>query len=434
MEAAFATCNPSTAQGLVFSCTDGPEIPPIVTDLASEDVTAWFTSHPDGRAPAIKILSLYVDDGFIPPIWKEVPFTREVLEHATWTPQDYCDLALSRAGGCAALLDEPWRFTHQTPFDFHGPFCSLVLSRRGVVVKGVYIYDHPDFEPTRILKVEHIMSGWRGSGMQIISLPQAILKAQIMSTTQQLTEVADAVENIELSLVNEYHDRSPQSYSASSRKVQRCGATLVELERRSRFSEHLMVSIEAVTAKAREGTVPWPPLHSIRGPIAAQRYEFETLPRRMDNARNTISSLVQQQNERMNFDTAESTRRIAEATLSESASMRTIAILTMVFLPGTAVASFFSMAMFNWSADSGSDLASRWLWIYFVVAVPLTCAVLGVWMVYSRRMSRRVLRNLVGANTDATPLRDGWQQSPGVVERPEDVEMQTVEPNGKAVG
>ena len=105
---------------------------------------------------------------------------------------------------------------------------------------------------------------------------------------------------------------------------------------------------------------------------------------------------------RANMEIAESSRRIAEATMSDSASMKTIAILTMVFLPGTAVASFFSMTMFNWGASSGQDVVTRWLWIYFVAAVPLTAIVLAIWWICARRREkdlrrRNARRSSVGA-------------------------------------
>lgn len=41
---------------------------------------------------------------------------------------------------------------------------------------------------------------------------------------------------------------------------------------------------------------------------------------------------------RANLEIAQTSRQIAEATMRDSAAMRTIAILTMIFLPGTAVA------------------------------------------------------------------------------------------------
>lgn len=53
--------------------------------------------------------------------------------------------------------------------------------------------------------------------------------------------------------------------------------------------------------------------------------------------------------------------------------MKTIAILTLTFLPGTAVASVFSMnGMFNWSPGPGGSIASPYLYVFFVVTVPLT--------------------------------------------------------------
>ena len=74
--------------------------------------------------------------------------------------------------------------------------------------------------------------------------------------------------------------------------------------------------------------------------------------------------------------------------MADSASMKSIAVLTMVFLPGTAVASFFSMSLFNWSSDGEKGLSSRWLWVFFVVAVPLTIAVLVLWYVWVRRVTQ----------------------------------------------
>ena len=58
-----------------------------------------------------------------------------------------------------------------------------------------------------------------------------------------------------------------------------------------------------------------------------------------------IFNLIVQRDMRLNLqmahtslEIAETSRRIAEASMKDSASMKTIAILTMVFLPGTAVA------------------------------------------------------------------------------------------------
>ena len=51
----------------------------------------------------------------------------------------------------------------------------------------------------------------------------------------------------------------------------------------------------------------------------------------------------------LNVKLAKATAQMAEETRQDSAAMKTIAVLTLTFLPGTAVATVFSMNdMFNW--------------------------------------------------------------------------------------
>ncbi|WPG98670.1 Hypothetical protein R9X50_00146300 [Acrodontium crateriforme] len=421
----YSEGNPTDIHGIDVNCTDGGG-PTVTTNLHSSEVAKWFASHPPDGDATLRILGQYMPkrtdspdetsasySGWQPPpLSRSIGFTEETTKHAFWNPNVYRDLAQSRAGGAAAMLDEPFRFMLQTPYDAEGPFCSMALSKHGHVVKGIFIYDDRIFEPTRILQGERIQSGWRSEGMQVISLPQAVVKAQSAWVSARLSGVTATIAGIERLLVEPLMPgHSGRDYASLSRALQACGATLIDLERRSRFETQVLDAIETVTQKSRYGQVPWPSLAPLRASIIARRYEFEVLPRRIENARMTIGNLVQQHNDLMNFETAESSRRIAEATLSESASMKAIAVMTMIFLPGTAVASFFSMAMFDWNANDGSELASKWLWIYFVIAIPLTGLVLMVWWVFSKRMAKGVMREfkrreLHRVQTDLTPYLD----------------------------
>ncbi|KAL8284662.1 hypothetical protein RB600_000602 [Gaeumannomyces tritici] len=67
---------------------------------------------------------------------------------------------------------------------------------------------------------------------------------------------------------------------------------------------------------------------------------------------------------------------IAFGTKRDSQHMRSIALLTMVFLPGTFLASVFSMSFFDWK---GGASVSEYIWIYFVIAIFLTLVIIGVW-------------------------------------------------------
>ncbi|KAI6762446.1 hypothetical protein HG530_008426 [Fusarium avenaceum] len=63
---------------------------------------------------------------------------------------------------------------------------------------------------------------------------------------------------------------------------------------------------------------------------------------------------------------------IALATSQDSRHMRSIALVTMVFLPGTFFASVFSMGFFDFKGSSGSVIVSRLFWLYVVLAVGFT--------------------------------------------------------------
>ena len=68
---------------------------------------------------------------------------------------------------------------------------------------------------------------------------------------------------------------------------------------------------------------------------------------------------------------------IAMKTNDDSSSMRTIAALTMVYLPGTFISSIFGMAFFD--SENGSFFVLKKWWLYLAITVPLTLVTVGLW-------------------------------------------------------
>ncbi|KAK7946275.1 uncharacterized protein PG986_010596 [Apiospora aurea] len=106
---------------------------------------------------------------------------------------------------------------------------------------------------------------------------------------------------------------------------------------------------------------------------------------------------------------AEYTAAIAIDTKRDSVAMRTIAALGIVFLPGTFVATLFSVDMFDWgSGGGGGESASSsattesssgvralpGMWIYWAIAIPLTIRTFLVWVLWSRRENQKSDRRL----------------------------------------
>jgi Mg2+ and Co2+ transporter CorA len=86
----------------------------------------------------------------------------------------------------------------------------------------------------------------------------------------------------------------------------------------------------------------------------------------------TIYQLTNQGDNRLNL-------QMAKRTSEDSANMRVIAIVTLVFLPGTFTATLFSTTFFSFKQEGSPSVVSSWLWLYWVITVVLTCAVLLTW-------------------------------------------------------
>ncbi|KAL4885815.1 hypothetical protein BJY04DRAFT_117977 [Aspergillus karnatakaensis] len=71
---------------------------------------------------------------------------------------------------------------------------------------------------------------------------------------------------------------------------------------------------------------------------------------------------------------------------SDSNMMKTIAVVSMVYLPGTFVSGLFGTNFFSFQADPGNTwLTADEFWIYWAVTIPLTMATMGVWAIWHWR-------------------------------------------------
>ncbi|CAO2647801.1 Nn.00g087230.m01.CDS01 [Neocucurbitaria sp. VM-36] len=93
---------------------------------------------------------------------------------------------------------------------------------------------------------------------------------------------------------------------------------------------------------------------------------------------NLLFHLVNQRESRTNTQIATSTAEVARQTQRDSASMITIAAVTMLFLPGTFISAILSTTFFDYG-DDGLHVSGKW-WILLASTIPLTVVVFGVWL------------------------------------------------------
>lgn len=104
---------------------------------------------------------------------------------------------------------------------------------------------------------------------------------------------------------------------------------------------------------------------------------------------------------------ADASKRIAEDARRDSSAMKMVAVVTMVYLPGTFVATCFSMEIFQWSAPAASDVVSPRIWLYFLFTAVLTIVTIGSYATWIWRQER--LGNKFGPD-----LVDGQLANPTV--------------------
>ncbi|KAI1116609.1 hypothetical protein F5Y14DRAFT_48744 [Nemania sp. NC0429] len=76
--------------------------------------------------------------------------------------------------------------------------------------------------------------------------------------------------------------------------------------------------------------------------------------------------------------------KIGLATQSDSVAMKSIAFVTLTFLPPTFVCAIFSMSFFDYSADAGWAISDKF-WLYWAFAVPTTLLTVAAWYYASKR-------------------------------------------------
>ncbi|KAK3317510.1 hypothetical protein B0T19DRAFT_293277 [Cercophora scortea] len=86
---------------------------------------------------------------------------------------------------------------------------------------------------------------------------------------------------------------------------------------------------------------------------------------------------------------------LAQAAKRDSSSMKTVAIVTMAFLPATFFAAVFAMPLLKWDA---SPVIQDNFWVYLAFTLPSTALVFALWAIITQRQTIKQLSLAVGTN------------------------------------
>ena len=93
-----------------------------------------------------------------------------------------------------------------------------------------------------------------------------------------------------------------------------------------------------------------------------------------------VYNFMSQKDNLTNISLASDSRLIAAASKRDSSAMKTIAVVTMLFLPGTYISALFAIPLFDWEAAPGVTALNYRFWYYWATTLPLTALVLFAWI------------------------------------------------------
>jgi Mg2+ and Co2+ transporter CorA len=317
--------------------------------------------------------------------------------------------------GRLLALDDGNAILLETPLD-SGPYLFLLLAKatregpghqRGsdvpALMQGVYVYSHTGFKPPEEYPAHstrgtddlaHVMSSWMLNWLLNLHLDW------ITETSRQIQDQVEAMEEGFRTAL----PQSPKELRDMMKKRSDCNHTIRTINLRTRidFTARVFTIAQKVWPSASNDHETSALMHKI---TQSKEYDPIKLMERTEAIGIQITEITAQIAE----DTAEKQRKreerlqdlsmqiqelsveIASYAIRDSGTMRGIGWVTMAFLPATFVTSFFGMNFFNGvEGVQAFDKTSKNVWIFFVVAVPITVIVLLVFRKWDRKQEAKV--------------------------------------------
>ncbi|KAF2277713.1 uncharacterized protein EI97DRAFT_271051 [Westerdykella ornata] len=109
------------------------------------------------------------------------------------------------------------------------------------------------------------------------------------------------------------------------------------------------------------------------------QHQCQCMQMRAENMIKVLYTVLSQIDSRTQSRMAQANLGIAQAVRSDSIPIRTIAYVSLVFLPGTFIASIFGTNFFGFEAQTRSLTVAASFWKYWAITIPVTICVLLLW-------------------------------------------------------
>ncbi|KAF5707709.1 hypothetical protein FGLOB1_6780 [Fusarium globosum] len=209
-------------------------------------------------------------------------------------------------------------------------------------------------------------------------LPVQLFRSHYESTLSAFNSIQTDVGMVDEELLRQLEEESKlddasKLYRKLSMTLHKCSMNLAELDRRRKFEEELGARLQEDLKNDSKLKV----VVEIYSRMSQSRdSDIESLPGKIESQRNVLYNLITQHDSYLQA-------RLARESLRDSKAMKTLSILTILFLPGAFIATIFSTNMFDFKSKN------QQVRIYFAIVIPLTAVLMICWVLWLKNTPER---------------------------------------------
>ncbi|KAK9547509.1 hypothetical protein V6Z79_008341 [Aspergillus fumigatus] len=228
-------------------------------------------------------------------------------------------------------------------------------------------------------EAEEMKSQLQGEPVDLLFCLCAVLSGFVVKDSRAIKECVDSVNNLG-TIFRHPSDEYRASYSDVSKELSVTMARLKTIEAGTKYI--LDVCNHVLRIVGPEKIDEFFACKLLKNAATAHLYDNESIQAVIDIDLRVVYNIISQQNNRINISIARAARR-------DSSSMKIIALLTMLFLPGTYISSLFAMPLFDWTAMKGESVIKPRFKIYLIITIPLTTLLFAFWGLHAYRSKRK---------------------------------------------
>ncbi|KAK0106055.1 hypothetical protein ONS95_004560 [Cadophora gregata] len=191
------------------------------------------------------------------------------------------------------------------------------------------------------------------------------------------------------------HSNDPDIFTEWSREVARVAVELAVVRRDYEDMCAIYQELACLDDSGQPLFRDQDALRVARGHLDHEMVKAKYLYDRMQNQMSVLFNLIARADTFVTIELTKTSKQLTEHNLAvaraakdDSGAMKTISVMTMLFLPATFFAALFSMPTLQWDQ---SEVMGNKFWIYWAFTIPVTLLIFFIWTVTNYQASKNFL-------------------------------------------